>query len=163
MDALLLKNGRILIWCLFSEINVNCMLIASFILWIFTVNAFFFSSLAVAYVCTFSSSQGFKKHNSGWKNGHILLKMYFWTLISNMKVTCMPIASFILLPFSVNPFFFNSLIVAYVRIFPYVQNARIISRKNSHILQKNIVFDAFFSRWRLLVYQLLILYSDYLL
>ena len=56
----------------------------------------------------------------------------------------MPIASFILLSFSVNPFFFNSLIVAYVRIFPYVQNVRIISRKNSHILQKNVVFDAFF-------------------
>ena len=52
-----LKDGRILTWCLFSEINVTCVLIASFIFWIFTVNASFFSSLVAAFVCTFPSSE----------------------------------------------------------------------------------------------------------
>ena len=51
-------------------INITCMLIASSILWFFTVNAVFFSSLVVTYVSTFSSSQGFKKKH----NGYILLK-----------------------------------------------------------------------------------------
>ena len=49
-----------------------------------------------------------KKHISGYNNGHILPKMCFWGLISNMKVTCMPLASFIFSLFNVSPFFFSS-------------------------------------------------------
>ena len=52
------------------------------------------------------------------KNGHILLKMYFWSLISKVKATCMPVVSFILSFFNLNHFFFSSLVVAYAYIFP---------------------------------------------
>ena len=33
-----------------------------------------------------------KWHISGYKNGHILQKMYFWSLISKMNITFVPIA-----------------------------------------------------------------------
>ena len=46
-----------------------------------------------------------KGHISGYKSGHILLKMYFWGLISKKKVTCIPAASFIFSLFNVNPIF----------------------------------------------------------
>ena len=45
--------------------------------------------------------------NSGLENGHILLKMYFWSLTSKFKVTCMPIIYSILSLFNGNSFFFK--------------------------------------------------------
>ena len=37
-------------------------------------------------------------HISGYKHGQILLEMYFWSLISKIKVTFMTIVFFILSP-----------------------------------------------------------------
>ena len=50
---LLLKN--ILFLCLNSKMRVTCMPVACFPFYLFTANALFFSSLVVAYVCTFLS------------------------------------------------------------------------------------------------------------
>ena len=44
--------------------KVTCVPNACFKFWHFTVNAFFFSSLVVAHVCTFPSKQRFKKFTS---------------------------------------------------------------------------------------------------
>ena len=46
-----------------------------------------------------------KRHIGRYKNGHILLKMYFWSLLSKMKVTCLLIVSFISFLFNINIFF----------------------------------------------------------
>ena len=42
-------------WRLFFQIKVACKPIVCFILWLFTIDAFFCSSYIVAYVCTFPS------------------------------------------------------------------------------------------------------------
>ena len=172
-------------WSLISKVKVTYMPISCFTISRFVLNVFFFSSLVVAYVCTFPSEQVFKKGtfevknghilrkdillkckfqdkghlygnclfyilsiyykcllfqflrccirmhipilkgvqngNSGWKTGHIL---YFaknctiWSLISNMKITSIPIACFIFWLLTVKVFFFSSYILAYLCTFP---------------------------------------------
>ena len=51
---------NVLFWSFVSEMKVTCMPIACFIYYLFILNAFSFSSLVVAYVCTFLSWQEFK-------------------------------------------------------------------------------------------------------
>ena len=108
---------------------------------------------------------GVWKRHSGYKNGHILLKMYFWSLTSKVKVTCMLIAYFIFWFFAVNSFFFSSLVVAYLCTFsPNGGSKRKHNLpKNNHNLLRMVLFEAYFPRWRLFVCQLLVLYSEYLL
>ena len=66
-------------------------------------------------------------HISGQKHGHILQKMFFWRLVSKIKITWMPLASFIFSLFNVNPYFLSFYVVVYVFIFPsHVQNGRMI-------------------------------------
>ena len=87
----------------------------------------------------------------------------FWCLFYEMKVTYMPIAWHIFWLFTANVFCFSSLVVAYTCTFcgNGVQNGHISRRQNSHILLKNLLFEAYFRRWKSLVCQSLILYSDY--
>ena len=51
-------------------------------------------------------------------------KIYFWGLISNMKLTCMPIACFVFSFFALNTCFCNSQVVAYVPNFPLKQGVK---------------------------------------
>ena len=50
----------------------------------------------------------------------------------------------------------------HIPILTGVQNGRIGQRKSSHILLKHFLFEALFPRWMSLVFQLLVLCSDYL-
>ena len=48
-------SNKSFFWSLISKMKVTCMLIACFVFWFFTVNAFLFSSYIVTYVSTFPS------------------------------------------------------------------------------------------------------------
>ena len=99
-------EGHLYAICLFYILN-------------FYRNAFFFSPLVVAHVCTFPSNIGSKWTHKSPKNSHILLKKCFLrSLFSEMKVTCMPIICFLFCFFTVNALFFSYYVVTYVCIFP---------------------------------------------
>ena len=69
----------------------------------------FFSSLVVAYIYTIASQQGFKKDVLATEKMVIFSnKMYFWSLISKIKVTCLRIACFLFRLFILKVFFFSS-------------------------------------------------------
>ena len=96
------------IWSLIWKVKVTYMPIVSFICSLFNANGYFFSFLVVANGCTFPSQQGFKT------NAHKSLKIWsefckcsFWSyvLFSEMKITCMSIASFIFWIFTVTSSF----------------------------------------------------------
>ena len=57
-------------------------------------------------------------HRSYLKNNDSLLKLLFLKLPFLMNITCMPTVRFILRVLILNAFFFSSLVVAYVCIFP---------------------------------------------
>ena len=59
--------------------------IACFIYWLFILNAFSFSSLVVAYVCTFLACRGSKWTHKSTKNQSFFTKenVFFWSLFSN--------------------------------------------------------------------------------
>ena len=74
--------------------------------------------------------------------------MHFRSLVFNTMVTCMSIAWFISRLFTVNSFNSNSSvggICGHIPILTVVQNVPISHRKNSYILQKNVVFEALFN------------------
>ena len=86
-------------WNLFFEMKITCMPIACFVIWLFTVNDFFsVISLWRTYACSHPNS-GSKRTHYGWK-------MYFWSLISKMNVTCMLIVCFIFSSLALDTFFF---------------------------------------------------------
>ena len=88
---ILLKN--VLFQAFFSEMKFTCMPNFCLIFWLFILNAIFFSSLVVAYVCIFPSYQGFKMDALisektvlfCWKQFFFL----FLSLFSEIRVTCM--------------------------------------------------------------------------
>ena len=91
--------------------------------------------------------------------------VFIWSLIWKVKVTYMPIASFICLLFNVSAFFFSSWVED---TDPHSHPNRgskwthISSWKNGQNLI-NVFPEAYFPRWASLVYQMLVLYSEYLL
>ena len=100
--------------------KVTCVPNACFKFWYFTVNAFFFSSLVVAHVCTFPSKQRFKKFTSPapkWSHFAkiVLLKLNFQDegqLSANCFFYCFS-------HFAWNFFFFGSHCVKSVQIPSY--------------------------------------------
>ena len=88
-----------------------------------------------------------KVHISGWRSAQNLLKMYFWILISNIKVTCIPIASFTFLPFSVNLFLFQFLsrgIRMHISTQTGVQIGQLRRWENGQILIKKLLWKLLF-------------------
>ena len=103
-------------WSLFSKMKITCMSIAWFIFWVFTVMpSFSVLTLWHTFAHCYPNSSSKRVHYR-LKMVIFCLKMYFWTLISNMKVTCFQIACFIL--FFASAFFFGSQLVKHVFRFP---------------------------------------------
>ena len=116
-DHNLLKNA-------FLKLNIQDEghLFSNCLFYILTIFRNFLFQLSGCGIHTFADSHP----NRGWKWTYNLLtemvlfwtKCSFWCLFSEMKVTCMPIASFILRIFTLNAFLFSSLIEAYIYTFP---------------------------------------------
>ena len=64
------------------------------------------------------------------------LKRYLWSLISKMKVTCMPIPWVLFCLFVAHAFFFGSLVVVYVCILPSWK----VFRTDKSAVQKTVIF-----------------------
>ena len=109
---------------------------------------------------------GVKKEGiSRWKDSVFLLKMFFLKLLfrneGHMYANCL----FYILPFFFKHFlsqFLSRGIYMNIPILTGVQNGRTSLRKNSHILLKNVLFEAAFIWWGSPVCQMLIQYFDYL-
>ena len=77
-------------WNLISKIKIGCMRIACFIFYLFTVNAFFFSSLNSCLRMHLLILTGVQTWRIiGWKNGHFCRRCLFWSLIVKVEVSCM--------------------------------------------------------------------------
>ena len=135
-------------WSFFNLMKITCMPIAYFIFWLFILNAILFSSLVVAYVCTFPSfllkNVLFETSFTWWSS----LVCLFNILTIYSKCRCFH--------------FVSRGIGMYIPILTGVQNGHISCLKDSVSLQKKILFEASFLCGRSLVCQLLVLYSDYL-
>ena len=105
------------------------------------------------------------KRSSNWENCHIflrneLLKINFWheaQIYANFL-------TFILTIYR-QRFLFRFLIPGmqvHIPILIVVQNGHSTSWKIGHILLKNVLFEAYFPKWRSVLGQFLVLYSHYL-
>ena len=133
-------------WSLISNTMVTGMPIAWFISWLFAEHLFQFLDCGIhVHIPILTRVQ--KRHIRGQKGGHNLLKkMYFWGLIPNTMVTCMPIPWFILWLFIMNSFLFNSLVErirTHIHILIVVQNARISSQKTVILCKKMLFLKLF--------------------
>ena len=120
-------------WRFISKMKVTCMQISCFILPHFTVNVFFFQFLSLGisiYIPILTGVPDERINRS--RNGHVLLKMYISSLISNFKFTCLPVAFVIFWLFG---------IPIHISILPAVQHGRISSWK--YFLAVNVLFDSF--------------------
>ena len=114
-------------WRFISKMKVTCMQISCFILPHFTVNVFFFQFLSLGisiYIPILTGVPDERINRS--RNGHVLLKMYISSLISNFKFTCLPVAFVIFWLFAKNSFFLNHKFVAYLSIFPSYQQFNMV-------------------------------------
>ena len=114
-------------WRFISKVKVTCMQISCFMLPHFTVNVFFFQFLSLVisiYIPILIGVTDERINRS--RNGHVLLKMYIWSLISNFKFTCLPVAFVIFWLFAKNSFFLNHELVAYLSIFPSYQQFNMV-------------------------------------
>ena len=114
-------------WRFISKMKVTCMQISCFILPHFTVNVFFFQFLSLGisiYIPILTGVPDERINRS--RNGHVLLKMYISSLISNFKFTCLPVAFVIFWLFAKNSFFLNHELVAYLSIFPSYQQFNMV-------------------------------------
>ena len=106
-----LKKGHILLIIVLLKFNFEHKghLYASFLLCIFSfcLKCLLFQFLSRGICMHIPILTGVQiGHTNHWKDSHILLKKwYFWSLFSEMKVTCIPIVCFIFLLFTVNAFF----------------------------------------------------------
>ena len=140
-------------WSLISNIIVTCMPIAWFISWLFTANVFF-SVFRLWHTCgDFHPNRGSKESTFVATNCHILLKNGLLKLNFQQEG-------------HVNVIFLIYILTFYSEFLLFqffsgggVEKGHISRRKNSHILLKNVVCQAFFSRWRSIVFQLFDLYS----
>ena len=118
--------------------KVTCILIACFIFWLITVNAFFFSSYIVAHLCTFPFWQWFKKDllpADKWSEIH---EKKFWSLNFKMKVPGIPNTFYLLNTYHKFPIKPVYDVPMYFPIIPVVKNGVLISSKIGDVLLKNL-------------------------
>ena len=147
-------------WSLISNMKFNCLPISKFLFWLTCMASFSVLRLWRTYAHSHLKKNS-KRTNYRLINCHILLKSVLLKLNLQDEGHLYPGFYIFILTICCKCLlfqFFSCDILTHIPNLTGLQNGRLSRQKNSHILLKNVIFEAYFLRWRSLVFQFLLFF-----